>query len=63
MQKMQYSLHISKNIDSGSCGAIDLLRLVLLSATGVSHSFLVGSILEREAGSQRVINKVLGSER
>lgn len=63
MQKTRYSLHISKNIDSGSCGGVDLLKLVLLLAAGVSHSFLVGSILEREAGLQSVINKVLGSER
>lgn len=52
-----------KKQDSGSCGGTDLLMPTSLSVGGISQNLLVGSLLEKEAGSWRVSNKVLGSER
>lgn len=49
-----------KSVDHGSCG--NVLMLILLLAGRVSHKLLVGNLLERDTGSQRVINKVLESE-
>lgn len=60
---MQYSLHILKSVGSGSWKGMTSLMSVVLLAGRSSHNFLAGNILEKEAGSQKVIREVLGSEK